>query len=100
MRDLFISLMINTNKTLEELLDSLASKVSHKVAKTIHEIDFSNSNQLEEYLTKPQVAEFFQVTQRTVDNWVKARLFNSYGIGNLVRFKRKEVQDAFTKISA
>lgn len=92
--------MVNKQKIIAEFLDMFASIINIEVSKAVSQLNQKQDIEIEEYLTKPQVAEFFQVTQRTVDNWVKARLFNSYGIGNLVRFKRKEVQDAFTKISA
>jgi excisionase family DNA binding protein len=49
---------------------------------------------MEELLNKKQVAQHFSVTTRTVDNWTKAGVLKSYSIGNVIRFKRKEVENA------
>ena len=92
--------MVNKQKIIAEFLEMFASIINIEVSKAVSQLNQKQNIEIEEYLTKPQVAEFFQVTQRTVDNWVKAGLFNSYGIGNQVRFMRKEVQNAFSKTSA
>lgn len=72
--------------------------INKEVAKAL--ANQKTSHEEDVILTKREVAENFQVTQRTVYNWTDAGLLTAYRIGNQVRFKGKEVQDAFTKISA
>lgn len=42
--------------------------------------------------TKKQVAELFQVSQNTIDNWRKSGKLKSFIINRSVRFEEAEVQ--------
>ena len=90
--------MVEKKVFIEATFEELASMINKEVARAIA---YQKTSQEEDViLTKREVAEYFQVTQRTIDNWTESGLLTAYRIGNQVRFKRKEVQDAFTKISA
>jgi excisionase family DNA binding protein len=45
----------------------------------------------ERYLTKPQVAEMFQISTRSVDDWMKKRLLPFAKIGRTVRFRASDI---------
>jgi excisionase family DNA binding protein len=44
-------------------------------------------------LTKADVAEFFQVKQRTIDAWMAAKRIPYWKIGKLVRFDLEQVKN-------
>jgi excisionase family DNA binding protein len=45
----------------------------------------------ERMLTKADVAEFFQVTARTLDTWMKREKISYYKIGRTVRFRMEDI---------
>lgn len=51
------------------------------------------------YLTKLQVAELFQVTERTVDAWMERRLIPFIKIGRTVRFRIEDLESTLRKSS-
>ena len=90
--------MIKKKVFIEATFEELALMINKEVANAIA---YQKTSQEEDViLTKREVAEYFQVTQRTIDNWTESGLLTTYRIGNQIRFKGKEVKDAFTKISA
>ena len=52
-----------------------------------------------ELLTKSQVAEYFQVSIGTVNNWVKYKYLPAYSVGGRVYFKACELENVLTKIN-
>ena len=49
------------------------------------------------FLTKQNVCELCQVSQRTVDNWIKGKVIPSIKIGRLIRFRGSEVEAALLR---
>ena len=90
--------MVDTKDFFRAFLDEIALRVKKEVTDAVAQLKTSSEEDV--ILTKRDVAEYFQVTQRTVDNWIDAGWLKAYRIGNQVRFKRKEVQDAVRKMSA
>jgi excisionase family DNA binding protein len=53
----------------------------------------------EEYLTRKQVAELFQIELSTLHNWCKKNKLKPYGIGNRVYFLRSDIDKALTPLN-
>lgn len=53
----------------------------------------------EEYLTRKQVAELFQIELSTLHNWCKKGKLKPYGIGNRVYFLRSDIEKALTPLN-
>lgn len=49
---------------------------------------YNTNGDLPELLTKEEVAQWLKVSERTVQDWVLARLIPSIRVGRLVRFER------------
>ena len=45
----------------------------------------------EKLLKKQDLADFFQITDRTVDDWMKNGIIPYFKIGRSVRFRRRDV---------
>jgi excisionase family DNA binding protein len=43
---------------------------------------------------KPEIAEYFSVTQRTIEDWMKAGILPYWKIGRSVRFDLGQIQTA------
>jgi len=80
--------MVDTKDFFRAFLDEIALTVKKEVTDAVAQLKTSSEEDV--ILTKRDVAEYFQVTQRTVDNWIDAGWLKAYRIGNQVRFKRKE----------
>ena len=88
--------MSNKRIFIEMSIEELASIINVEFTKALQKSRLSQFD--EQILNKREVAEYFQVTQRTVDNWIDAKWLISYRIGNQIRFKKSEVQEALRKI--
>jgi len=51
------------------------------------------------WLTKKEVSTILSISTVTIDDWGKKGILNPYRIGNRIRFKRKQVEAALTKIN-
>jgi len=54
--------------------------------------------QLEEYLTRKEVAQLFKVDLSTIHNWCKRGKLRPYGIGKRVYFLKSDVQNALVPL--
>lgn len=52
-----------------------------------------------QWLTKKEVATILSISLVTVDDWSKKGILNPFRIGNRIRFDRKQVEQALTKIN-
>lgn len=73
---------------IEELLEEKISKFS-KNNNTIPSIT---------YLTRKEVGDLFKVSLVTIHSWTNKGLLKSYRIGNKVRYKRHEIEQALVEI--
>jgi excisionase family DNA binding protein len=48
-------------------------------------------NEIEPYMSQADVADYLRVSQRTVRRWVQEKGLPCHRIGDLVRFRRAEV---------
>ncbi len=53
-----------------------------------------------EYLTRQETAEILKVSLVTLSDWNKKRILNPYRLGNLIRYKRSEIEQALISINA
>ena len=53
-----------------------------------------------EYLTRQETAEILKVSLVTLSDWNKKKILNPYRLGNLIRYKRSEIEQALISINA
>lgn len=52
-----------------------------------------------EYLTRQETAKILKVSLVTLSEWNKKKILNPYRLGNLIRYKRSEIDLALIKIN-
>ena len=52
-----------------------------------------------EYVTRKEAAKILKVSLVTIHDWNKKRILNPYRLGNLIRYKRSELDKALIKIN-
>ena len=52
-----------------------------------------------EYLTRQEVAVILKVSLVTLSDWNKKKILNPYRLGNLIRYKRSEIEQALICIN-
>lgn len=53
-----------------------------------------------EYLTRQETAEILKVSLVTLSDWNKKQILIPYRLGNLIRYKRSEIESALIKINS
>ena len=53
-----------------------------------------------QWITRKEVSEILSISLVTISAWSEKGILKPYRIGNRIRFKRKEVEQALTKISS
>ena len=61
--------------------------------------ELSPEKEKEEYLTRKQVADLFQIELSTLHNWCKKGKLQPYGIGNRVYFLRSDIEKALQPLN-
>jgi len=54
----------------------------------------------EEYLTRKEVAKILKVSLVTIHDWNKKGVLNPFRLGNLIRYKRSEIDNALIRINS
>ena len=52
-----------------------------------------------EYVTRKEAAEILKISVITLSDWNKKRILNPYRLGNLIRYKRAELDEALVQIN-
>lgn len=52
-----------------------------------------------EYLTRKETATILKVSLVTLSDWNKKKILNPYRLGNLIRYKRNEIEQALIPIN-
>lgn len=52
-----------------------------------------------EYITRKELAEILKVTLVTIIDWDKKGILKPYRLGNLIRYKRSEIEQALIAIN-
>ncbi|WP_372745925.1 helix-turn-helix domain-containing protein [Lutibacter sp.] len=82
---------ITPSEFKEELICSLKEVIQELLLETKKEKPL-------EYLTRKQVAEIFKISMVTISDWNKKGILKPYRIGNLIRYKSNEIEEALTEI--
>nr|WP_315178566.1 helix-turn-helix domain-containing protein [uncultured Flavobacterium sp.] len=53
-----------------------------------------------EYITRQEVSKILQVSLVTLSDWNKKKILNPYRLGNLIRYKRSEIDQALIRINS
>ena len=53
-----------------------------------------------EYLTRQETAQILKVSLVTLSDWNKKKILNPYRLGNLIRYKRAEIEQALININS
>jgi excisionase family DNA binding protein len=53
----------------------------------------------EEYLTKKEVSQILKVSLVTIHDWNKKKILNPFRLGNLIRYKRTDIDKALIRIN-
>ena len=64
----------------------------------ITQVHHFTSDELVDLISRSEIAKELSVSLVTIDQWCKKGILKRYRIGNLVRFKRSEIEEAITKI--
>ena len=82
---------ITPDEFKEELILSLKEVIQELLLETKKEKPV-------EYLTRKQVAEIFKISMVTISDWNNKGILKPYRIGNLIRYKSNEIEEALTEI--
>lgn len=53
----------------------------------------------EEYLSRKEVAAIFKVSLPTIHDWNKKKILNPLRVGNLIRYRRSDIDKALVQIN-
>ena len=53
-----------------------------------------------EYFTRKEVAKILKISLVTLHDWNKKKILNPYRLGNLIRYKSCEIDDALIRINS
>lgn len=88
------SLILTTPEDLRALIDeAVTTAVSAAIGEAV-----TDNDELPEYLTRKQVADYLACSIATVDNYARQGLLTKHYIGNTPRFKRDEVRAALLEL--
>ena len=82
------------NITPDELKEMIIADLKIEIEKLLLKLKVDKPV---EYLTRKQVSEILKVSLVTIHSWAKIGILQPYRIGNRVRFKSNELEDALIK---
>lgn len=80
----------------EELRDSILTDVRAEIKSLSQNFQPITP---QEYLTRQETAEILKVSLVTISDWNKKKILNPYRLGNLIRYKRSEIEQALISIN-
>tara|TARA_A200000113_G_C8699731_1_gene301537 strand:+ start:274 stop:570 length:297 start_codon:yes stop_codon:yes gene_type:complete len=81
--------------TPQQLRDNLLNGFKKELKEIV--LNFKPQKQ-PEYLTRKEVAEILKVSLVTLSDWNKKGVLKPYRLGNLIRYKREEIDQALISI--
>ena len=81
----------------DELLQNFLNGVEEKL--NSFEKNFQKKEPTE-WITRKEVSEILSISLVTITAWSEKGILNPFRIGNRIRFKRSEVEQALTKINS
>lgn len=95
---------MNTNKIIQ-VFDLTPDELKENILKDLRlELNELSLNlqppKEEEYLTRKEVATMLKISLVTLHDWNKKKILNPYRLGNLIRYKRSEIDQALIRINS
>lgn len=95
------------NKSVNTLIHGVSPEefkesILQEVRKELSKLSLSNSpnNQVDEYVTRKEAAKLLKVSLITISDWNKKGILNPYRLGNLIRYKKSELEQALIQINS
>ncbi len=82
----------------EELKESILTDVKKELVNLVEKLNLFNKPQ-EEFLTRKEAAKMLKISLVTITDWNKKRILNPYRLGNLIRYKKSELEEALIQIN-
>ncbi|MGO2357365.1 MAG: helix-turn-helix domain-containing protein [Mesonia sp.] len=82
----------------EELKESILTDVKKELVNLVEKLNLFNKPQ-EEFLTRKEAAKMLKISLVTITDWNKKRILNPYRLGNLIRYKKSELEEAMVQIN-
>ena len=83
---------ISPNELKQDIINDIKTEINY-IAQTFQPI------KPREYLTRKEVAKILKVSLVTLHSWNKKKILNPYRLGNLIRYKRTEIDEALIRIN-
>ncbi|MBW2960415.1 MULTISPECIES: helix-turn-helix domain-containing protein [Mesonia] len=82
----------------EELKESILTDVKKELVNLVEKLNLFNKPQ-EEFLTRKEAAKLLKISLVTITDWNKKGILNPYRLGNLIRYKKSELEEAMVQIN-
>ncbi|MBU2948048.1 helix-turn-helix domain-containing protein [Zobellia uliginosa] len=82
--------------SIEELQNLISEALDKRVKKNQSDKSLDKNFEL---LTRSEAAKFLKVDLSTLHQWTKKGKLISYGLGGRVYYKKKEIENALTKLN-
>ncbi len=82
----------------EELKESILTDVKKELVNLVEKLNLFNKPQ-EEFLTRNEAAKMLKISLVTITDWNKKGILNPYRLGNLIRYKKSELEEAMVQIN-
>lgn len=82
----------------EELKESILTDVKKELVNLVEKLNLFNKPQ-EEFLTRKEAAKMLKISLVTITDWNKKGILNPYRLGNLIRYKKSELEEAMVQIN-
>tara|TARA_B100000378_G_scaffold202425_1_gene165685 strand:+ start:3029 stop:3328 length:300 start_codon:yes stop_codon:yes gene_type:complete len=82
----------------EELKESILTDVKKELVNLVEKLNFFTKPQ-EEFLTRKEAAKLLKISLVTITDWNKKGILNPYRLGNLIRYKKSELEEAMVQIN-
>lgn len=91
---------MQTVQFIQTTPQELQSQITEGVKNQLQEfLKLYQPKQPNEYLTRQQVAQMFNVDLSTIHNWCKSKKLNPLGIGSRVYFLRSEIEQSLKPLN-
>lgn len=81
----------------EDLKNIILDDLKEELARLIN--SFKPEKKEDEYLTRKEVSKILKVSLVTISDWSKKKILKPKRIGNLIRFKRSDIDKALIEIN-
>ena len=91
---------MQTVQFIQTTPQELQTQITEGVKNQLQEfLKLYQPKQPNEYLTRQQVAEMFNVDLSTIHNWCKSKKLNPLGLGSRVYFLRSEIEQSLKPLN-